>query len=437
MPDYRSIKAWARRAKLSVGDLIALAPQNDPFYMGTPGDVRSAEWFAELWKRFGYEGGVHVRRVHYQIVSQEPPVQMPSGDPYENTERCWRYLNAASKAARYLELVDPGAFVDRRNPQPTLFAPAEVHPHLAVKPHEGMGEFAFPEFPEWPSYELTDFVGRQRYFVEVWCEKSTMNDVLLPLCEQYGANLVTGVGELSITAVLNLVLQRVKRAGKPTRILYVSDFDPAGQSMPVAVSRKIEYFVRKNDLDVDIRLQPAALLEEQVVEHRLPRTPIKETELRKSHFEEHHGRGATELDALEALHPGELRTILEGEIRRYHDATLAERAEEARADIERRLMEIETSIREPHQEELSRLRNEYETLRESFADQMRSWHDRMDALHRELYAKLEEAAPDVHSFPIPEGEPADEPGWTLYDSQLDYERQLEHYKRFQDGHDGE
>ena len=39
-------------------------------------------------------------------------------------------------------------------------------------------------------------------------------------------------------------------------------------------------------------------------------------------FEARFGDGATELDALEALHPGELGRILVQEIERYYDATL-------------------------------------------------------------------------------------------------------------------
>jgi predicted nucleic acid-binding Zn-ribbon protein len=39
----------------------------------------------------------------------------------------------------------------------------------------------------------------QPYHVEVWCEKSTMNDELLPLCERWGVNLINGVGFMSIT----------------------------------------------------------------------------------------------------------------------------------------------------------------------------------------------------------------------------------------------
>jgi hypothetical protein len=39
-----------------------------------------------------------------------------------------------------------------------------------------------------------------------------------------------------------------------TRILYISDFDPAGAHMPVSVARKIEYLLRRDGHDLDIRL---------------------------------------------------------------------------------------------------------------------------------------------------------------------------------------
>ena len=79
--------------------------------------------------------------------------------------------------------------------------------------------------------------------------------------------------------------------------------------MPVAVARKIEFEIRSNDLDIDIQVRPIILTHKQCKKYRLPRTPIKETERRAAHFEARFGEGATELDALEALHPGELHGI--------------------------------------------------------------------------------------------------------------------------------
>src|SRR5437879_12646641 len=108
-----------------------------------------------------------------------------------------------------------------------------------------------------------------------------MNDVLEPLCKRYGANLQTGLGELSITATLALA-HRLQEANKPARILYVSDFDPAGQSMPVAVSRKMEYFVRTIGLVVDVRVFPVALTLDTVEYYGCPGTTLKEPERRRT-----------------------------------------------------------------------------------------------------------------------------------------------------------
>lgn len=175
-------------------------------------------------------------------------------------------------------------------------------------------------------------------FVVHNCEKSTMNDVLEPLCQKYGMNLVTGLGELSITAVYLLAL-RVVEAKKPVRILYISDFDPAGESMPLAVSRKIEYFVRNYSLDCDIKLVPLMLTSQQCVEYNLPRTPIKETEKRKDKFENRHGVGATELDAMEALHPGEMAELIEKAIEPYFDIKAWNAATQKNREVQQKVRE--------------------------------------------------------------------------------------------------
>lgn len=52
------------------------------------------------------------------------------------------------------------------------------------------------------------------------------------------------------------------------------------------------------------------LCAKQCVELELPRMPLKETELRAAKFEARYGAGATELDALEALHPGKLEELV-------------------------------------------------------------------------------------------------------------------------------
>jgi hypothetical protein len=85
---YERIKRLAKEEGWNVPDLLPLAPKNDPYFVGSPAQMRKAEWFAALWESFGYTSGVHVRRVHYQLVSQESPVGF-DGTPYRtNSSRC-------------------------------------------------------------------------------------------------------------------------------------------------------------------------------------------------------------------------------------------------------------------------------------------------------------------------------------------------------------
>ncbi|MGO6907826.1 hypothetical protein ACCS96_47965, partial [Rhizobium ruizarguesonis] len=53
--DYESIGALADEIGCSREDLIALSPDNDPFYVQRPGRVAEAQWFAGLWESLGFK----------------------------------------------------------------------------------------------------------------------------------------------------------------------------------------------------------------------------------------------------------------------------------------------------------------------------------------------------------------------------------------------
>lgn len=73
--NYEAIKALAKASHTPVKKLIALTPQNDPFYTGTERDKTLGAWFRDLWQQFGYTTGVHIRRMHYAIVNQSLDTQ--------------------------------------------------------------------------------------------------------------------------------------------------------------------------------------------------------------------------------------------------------------------------------------------------------------------------------------------------------------------------
>ncbi len=445
MTGYEKIKQLAKLRRCPIPDLLVLARQNDPFFAGSPTARAMAEWFAELWRRFGYTTGVHLRRVHYQLVSLGDATKH-NGSPYENTEADWNYLLSAGKHARYLGLVDPEAFVDRRNPEPRVFLPS------------GSGEkpgWRY-EFPWWPlprinadlaadlDWELPWFWVKgydysealQPYHLEVWVEKSTMNDVLEPLCRRYGVNLVTGVGFLSITSVVEL-LKRVRLYGKPCRILYISDFDPAGDLMPTAVARQIEYWLDFYGLNADIKLKPIALTRDQVLAYRLPRVPIKDSDRRKGSFEERYGEGAVELDALEALYPGKLARIVEDHILQFRDEDLPRKLSEAREEAREELRAWWEARVEPYRGELEGLKvqveevaRKYQARLEELAREMEEelapYAAKLESLRRAVEEAVASIAPELPELPEPEAAPEGE-DW-LFDSGRSYFEQLAVYK---------
>lgn len=427
--DYAFIKKMARELGCRVTDLIVLAPQNDPFYVGTPSDRTLGEWFAELWQGFGYTAGVHLRRVHYRLVSQDPPILTPNGLPYENTENCWDVLGRASKAARYLGLVDAADFDDRRNREPILYAPPpSPGPTVRVGGELDWWDTELPDFPDVPNYILDKYEARQPYMLELWCEKSTMNDVLEPLCQSYHANLMTALGEFSVTAAL-AGAQRIKEDGRSAVLLYISDFDPAGQCMPVSLARKLEYFVRELDLCQHVIVVPIALTQEQCRAYRLPRTPIKESERRRGGFEDRFGEGATELDALEALHPGELGRIVRDALRAYCDPTLDERVFETSRALRDALREREQTVLADYEAELDDLREEYTRLQAEFTERLADHGRRREGVWQAIRERLVDECPDVP--PVPEAAPVEGLGEPLYDSDREYLGQIAAYKAFQ------
>lgn len=348
--DYESIKALAKDLGTSVKQLIALAPQNDPFYVGTAGDIEKGRWFFHIWQRAGYTTGVHLRRVHYWTVSQTPPILMPDGKPYENTQECWSFLTQAAKLARYLELVPIENIADHKNPDPVVNARYE---HLAPGYWIETFQLADP-YVTTRGIENTE---AQPYHIEIWCEKSTMNDVLLPVCNRYNANLATFEGEASITACYRLIKRIDNSNGKPTRIFYISDFDPAGNSMPVATARKIEYLLGHYNRAYDVKLKPIVLTADQVKTYQLPRTPIKKSERRAANFEAAFGTGAVELDALEALYPGTLGDIVSAELASYYNQEAADLTRQRRRELEQAIDDQVKAITARYEAEIEALQS--------------------------------------------------------------------------------
>jgi hypothetical protein len=433
MFDYQSIKELAKASGRPVKDLIALSQVNDPFYAGVAHRAQAADWFGRIWSEHG-GAGAHLRRIHYRLVSPPEGVRilLPCGREYQNTENDWTFLCMAGLAARYLDRIPFNGLVDRRNDEPMILAgdaDPDFDPAVSCSLLTQDVDVRLPDFPDLPDLYVDGFRAVQDFVVEVWIEKSTQHDWLLPLCKRRRVNLVPGIGEQSETRSRELAFRAAEQKA-PVRIIYLSDFDPGGRSMPKAVARKVEFTIVKFGLDVDIELIPLVLTPDQCREYRLPRTPIKETERRKNKFEQTFGVGATELDALEALHPGEMARLLEAEIDNFLDHHLHVRVRQEERGYELLLQKIETAVREKHSEEIKDLEESFDEIVAS----LQEWQDEAQELWGKIKAELEQQQPDLSGASVPRPEvPGETDRFVLFDSKRDYFTQLDYYHMWRDG----
>jgi hypothetical protein len=461
--DYDEIHEEAQASGRRVEELLALTKVNDPFFAGMPSRAASGQWFAALWRTLGAPSSFHLRRMHYQLVSQEPPTRLPSGTPYENTESAWQALNTASRNARYLGLIDVRVIDDHRSPRPLLSATSRPTPtpswyidRLLGFEFETLNLGAAFDPPTLPSldsdilaldvylpvpspsisgysYDQAD----QPYYLSIWIEKSTMDDVLVPLCQRLGIDLVRGVGFLTISSIRDMLL-RVARHGKPSRIFYISDFDPSGETMPVQVSRQSEFWLSQLAPGADLRITPLALTAEQARRYALPRTPIKEGHTARAGFEARHGAGATELDALEALQPGELARLVEDAVAPYIDQGLPRRLALAHHDASRLVTSAWEDATEEERDELEAIegeaeaivgpyREQLEAIARGLNDELAPLTERLDAVWQAMREKAGTLSVELPERPSADVDPPDEEDW-LFDADRDYFDQLDYYK---------
>ena len=421
--DHEYLKQLAKQLGRPLETLYVLAGANDPFIADVPSRRAAAEWLAEIWNDLDVQPGAHLRRLFYLMVSQETPLTMLTGEPFINTEECWNVLCLASRDARYLDLIPAADLIDRRNAEPTIYFDADAFDDDASIKIEA-GKFVSAVAFDLPKLELVEPTILQRYQVEIWCEKSTMNDILDPLGQEYSINIITGLGELSHTRCLELT-ERARQSGRPVRILYVSDFDPGGMSMPVAVARKIEFAVLSESLDIQVR--PVVLTPDQCVRYRLPRVPLKASERRAANFEARFGEGATELDALEALHPGELRRILVREIERYYDTSLADEIQDVTQSVLGDFKRVWNGVRRRRAKDIAALEAERKKLAKVFAEAEKRTRPIIERIERDLA----DAKPDIESYDWPQPCEGDEDDDPLFDSTRDYVEQVDRYKLHQ------
>ena len=227
---------------------------------------------------------------------------------------------------------------------------------------------------------------------------------------------------------------RASKYAVPARIIYISDLDPVGRSIPKAFARKVEFTIAKLGLDLDLQLIPLALTPEQCRHYRLPRTPIKATQKGKDKFEQTFGVGATELDALEALHPGELARLLEAEIDNFLDAGLERRVQRAYHDEMLPLDQLEAEVKAAHAGAIKEIRDRFDEIMSDLDD----LKDEAGDLWQTMADEMEEQLPDLSDVEIPRSNARGKTdSFILFDSKRNYLTQMDLYNAWREGDEEE
>ena len=326
----RILEAAARDASVPLSDLTVLDKKVDPYRQDTPAGHRDGAWLAQQMDVLGITKQIHLRGLHYALVSSTS-LTKPDGARYLNDADNWLWLQVeASKAGRWLGYVPFDRIVDERNSPPVIMVNGNGAPEVEI----GLGatiEVSVPELEDIkPTVYLGNFKARQKYRLAVFGEKTSLAEVVRPLCERYRADLYLPSGEITDTQ-LHLMAKTGAEDGRPMIVFILADFDPAGNQMAVSIGRKLQAFKDLLYPDLIFEVIPIALTEDQVRDLDLPSTPLKETERRADRWrEEHGGLEQTEIDALATLRPDVLRKIVVDAFDRYFDHSLDRRAREIR-----------------------------------------------------------------------------------------------------------
>ena len=381
---YETIKQIAKKHGCFIEDLIVLAPQNDPYYIGTLTETRHAKWIAKIVEQFLEERErtkVHDRAIHYYILSKnlKRPVSKKQWRVFKGDSNDFAWVMKSIQNARILGYLPWSCIEDKKNPElikNTHYWQHDTIDDITITPTEIAKMITEKFYPFNPQLQ-------QAYHVEIWTEKTTINDILEPIGKIYGVNIQSFSGQSTSTKVFELI-ERISTIDKPVRILYISDYDKYGHNMPVSCGRKIHWFLDSMDLEQDVGLEKILLTGEQVEKYELPPAPDSKNKV--------------EIDALEVYYPGETKKIVEAAVSKYIDLEIVQEIIERNARVQRVI---------------------YNAVMEH-----------MDFI-RELIEDLDlSQLEQLFNDPLPQAEMIDSDDEALFDSDRDYLEQVQKFKQY-------
>jgi hypothetical protein len=387
-------------------DLTVLAPQNDPFRCDTPAGHRDGRWLAEMVEVKLADGRViHLRGFHYALLGEVKP----DGKPYANTDADWLWLQSgAAKAARWLGYIPFERIRDARNNEPVV----RIHENPDPTPYISVGSVEV-ELPDelTPTAWVWDFKGTQPYKLVLVGEKTSLEDVLVPIAESRQADVYLPSGELSDTLAYQMARIGYED-GRRMVVFYLSDCDPSGWQMPVSLGRKLQALETLLFPGLEWEVRPICLTPDQVREYGLPFAPMKDTEKRADKWFAAMGVQQTEIDAIATLRPDLLRDIVSDAIAPFFDTSLDRRVHEAHSEWQAEAQEALIDQLGPQQ--LAAMRAEAEGKLAGLEEQVAAINDAL---------RIDVDGIDLPAFEVPEPRVYGNHGLPLVDSDWSHAEQ--------------
>lgn len=266
-------------------------PQSGSAYL-----LGSIEGVLEKYEKMGYK--LTLRQLYYQLVSQ--------GIIDNKVSEYHRLGNIVSRG-RLAGLINWSMIEDRvRRPVHNTHWNSPSHILNRAK----------------DSYYMSKWEKQENY-IELWCEKDAVSNILEPVCNEYDVLFMANRGYSSQTAMYN-AYQRFQDAyneGKYIHLFYFGDHDPSGIDMVDDIQKRLGLFLYGDPDDRFENVTRVALNMDQVLKYDPPENPAKTTDSRYRKYVKKYGESSWELDALE---PDVLSKLAEDSILNYCDMDIFE-----------------------------------------------------------------------------------------------------------------
>ena len=244
----------------------------------------------------------------YRLTLRQLYYQMVSRDYVPNSLKSYNTIGNLINNARLAGIIDWSVIEDR-------VRTAEVNSHWN-NPNQILSAAV-------NSY-YKDHWKNQENYIEVWCEKDAVSNIIQPVCSKYDVLFMANRGYSSQSAMYE-AYQRLQKAinnEKYAVIIYFGDHDPSGIDMTRDIEDRMGLFLYGKGKFKQVDRQ--ALNKDQIKRYNPPRNPAKITDTRFNKYSLIYGESSWELDALD---PGILSDIVENAILKYMNKSVFDEVE--------------------------------------------------------------------------------------------------------------